>query len=350
MDLIDINDELREVAEVEMVIPRNPKVYLVRRNPFEIYIDMQFKRKYRLSKGVAQFVINLIGNEILHVNNNRGLPVSPEVQVLTTIRYLAKGAYGDDIAEHHGLSQPTLSIIVKRVVEAIAGHREEFIKFPENEELNTVKTEFYNIARCSAIVGAIDGTHVKIKCPGGENPDLFINRKGYYSLNVQVVSDAKGKIRYIVARWRGSAHDSRIWNECLLRHRFAKLMVYYLEIMGTYPCSRYLLTPLLHPKTDSENRYNRAHISTRNVVERLFGKWKNMFRCFFNGLHMKLETTKAAIVAVAIIYNIYMTGQLQNGDSSDEESDEENEIEDGYFQENMQGNLFRQQYIQRFFN
>ncbi|KAJ8935306.1 hypothetical protein NQ314_012896 [Rhamnusium bicolor] len=284
MDLIDINDELREVAEVEMVIPRNPKVYLVRRNPFEIYTDMQFKR-------------------------------NPEIQVLATIRYLAKGAYGDDIAEHHGLSQPTLSIIVKRVVEAIAGHREEFIKFPENEELNTVKTEFYNIARCPAVVGAIDGTHVKIKCLGGENPDLFINRKGYYSLNVQ-----SGEINGILLGNNG------------------------------YPCSRYLLTPLLHLTTDSENRYNRAHISTRNVVERLFGKWKNMFRYFFNGLHMKLETTKAAIVAVAIIYNIYMTEQLQTGDSSDEESDEENEIEDGYFQENMQGNLFRQQYIQRFFN
>lgn len=99
MDLIDINEELREVAEAEMVIPRNPKVYLVRRNPFEIYTDMLFKRKYRLSKEVAQFVVNLIRNEISHVNNNRGLSVSPEVQVLATIRYLAKGAYGDDIGK-----------------------------------------------------------------------------------------------------------------------------------------------------------------------------------------------------------------------------------------------------------
>ncbi|KAJ8966458.1 hypothetical protein NQ314_003518 [Rhamnusium bicolor] len=60
----------------------------------------------------------------------------------------------------------------KSVVEAIAGHREEFIKFPENEELNTVKTEFYIIARCPAIVGATDGTHVKIKCPGGEKATI----------------------------------------------------------------------------------------------------------------------------------------------------------------------------------
>ncbi|KAJ8927650.1 hypothetical protein NQ314_019863 [Rhamnusium bicolor] len=153
MDLIDIIEELRKVAEVDMAIPRNPKVYLVSRNPFEIYTDMQFKKKYRPTKEVAQFVMNLVRNEISYVNNNP--------------------------AEHH-LNNSALSIVVKRAVKAIAGHGAEFIKFPENDKLNTVKAEFYNIARCPAIVRATDGTHVKIKCPGGENPDLFINRKNYY--------------------------------------------------------------------------------------------------------------------------------------------------------------------------
>ncbi|KAJ8932522.1 hypothetical protein NQ314_014614, partial [Rhamnusium bicolor] len=78
----------------------------------------------------------------------------------------------------------------------------------------------------------------KIKCPGGENPDLFINRKGYYSLNIQVVSDAKGKILVIVARWRDSAHDSRIWNECLLKRRFASEEINGILLGDNgYPCS-----------------------------------------------------------------------------------------------------------------
>ncbi|KAJ8937684.1 hypothetical protein NQ318_017121 [Aromia moschata] len=38
-------------------------------------------------------------------------------------------------AEQHGFSQPTLSRVLKRVVEAIASHIGDFVKFPEPHEL-----------------------------------------------------------------------------------------------------------------------------------------------------------------------------------------------------------------------
>lgn len=90
------------------------------------------------------------------------------------------------LGDHHGISQPTVSRIIKRVVNALATHRDRFIFFPEGNEVAAVKEDFFNIAACPNIIGAIDGTHVKIKCPGGDNAVQFINRKGFYSLNVQV--------------------------------------------------------------------------------------------------------------------------------------------------------------------
>lgn len=48
-----------------------------------------------------------------------------------------------------------------------------------------------------------------------------------------------------------------------------------------YTATNYMLTPVMNPTTLAQRRYNRAHITTRNVVERLFGQWKNKFRCFF---------------------------------------------------------------------
>ncbi|KAK9680561.1 hypothetical protein QE152_g38992, partial [Popillia japonica] len=56
---------------------------------------------------------------------------SKDVLVATPFFPQSKDAYGDDRAEQHRLSQPTLSTIVKRVVEAVAGHINEFIQFPE---------------------------------------------------------------------------------------------------------------------------------------------------------------------------------------------------------------------------
>lgn len=120
----------------------------------------------------------------------------------------------------------------------------------------------------------------------------------------QVVCDANCNITNIVARWRGSVHDARIWDESELKRSFGDRPNGILLGDGGYPCKPYLLTPLLHPVTPSEIRYNRSHCSTRASIERTFGQWKGMFKSLQNGLYTSLFTAKAAIVAMAVLYNI----------------------------------------------
>lgn len=55
---------------------------------------------------------------------------------------------------------------------------------------------------------------------GGENAELFRNRKGYFSFNTQVVCNSNLEIIDIVARWQGSVHDSTIFNNSRLRANF----------------------------------------------------------------------------------------------------------------------------------
>jgi hypothetical protein len=57
-----------------------------------------------------------------------------------------------------------------------------------------------------------------------------------------------------------------------------------------YPCSHYMLTPLLHPHSPTEESYNRAHKRTRVIIECCFGRWKGMFRALQNGMQVSLET------------------------------------------------------------
>lgn len=71
-----------------------------------------------------------------------------------------------------------------------------------------------------------------------------------------------------------------------------------------YPCKPYLLTPILNPRNPSEERYNTAHVRTRTIVERCFGEWKGMFRALRNGMQISLANAKAAIIAIAVLYNI----------------------------------------------
>lgn len=120
-----------------------------------------------------------------------------------------------------------------------------------------------------------------------------------------MVSDAQLKIRNIIARWPGSAHDSTIFNDSPLCAQFERGEFGSYLLLGDagYPCRSYLLTPLANPQTEAESNYNRAQISTRNPVERLFGVLKRRFPCL-RGLGVKVNRVPAIIVACAVLHNI----------------------------------------------
>ncbi|XP_065358367.1 putative nuclease HARBI1 [Calliphora vicina] len=148
------------------------------------------------------------------------------------------------------MSQATVGRIIKSIPKKIALLLPHFIKFPYNSELAEVKRKFYQLAGFPRVIGAIDCTHVRIKCPaknvGQEMAGHFLNRKGFYSLNIQIVCDADCKIIDIVARSRGSKHDARIWGECQLKNKLELSKRQHNGVLlgdGGYPLSPILLTP-----------------------------------------------------------------------------------------------------------
>jgi len=55
---------------------------------------------------------------------------------------------------------------------------------------------------------------------GGKEAEIYRNRKGFFSINVQAVCNSALKFVDIVARWPGSTHDSTIFNASRIRARF----------------------------------------------------------------------------------------------------------------------------------
>lgn len=92
----------------------------------------------------------------------------------------------DDTADLHGVSQPCVSITCKNVAGALARLSHNYIKMPatlEEQEQNMQK--FRSIANFPTVIGTIDCTHIRIKKINAEG-QLYIKRKGYASINVQV--------------------------------------------------------------------------------------------------------------------------------------------------------------------
>ncbi|XP_063971487.1 putative nuclease HARBI1 [Lytechinus pictus] len=118
------------------------------------------------------------------------------------------------------ISQSSMCRIIKDASEAIATRKRQYMRFPSTrEEVDATQRQFYQYCRFPGVIGAIDGTHVNIRSPDGDQAIYFLNRKNRYSINVQVVCDQAGKITIIVARWPGSTHDSRIFPECTLKEQ-----------------------------------------------------------------------------------------------------------------------------------
>ncbi|KAJ1206668.1 hypothetical protein NDU88_002069, partial [Pleurodeles waltl] len=81
------------------------------------------------------------------------------------------------------------------------------------------KQGFYQINGFPHVLGAIDCTHVWI-VPSAATEHLYRNRKHTHSINVQAIVDHQGVITNIVAKYRGTVHDSFIFCHCTINQNF----------------------------------------------------------------------------------------------------------------------------------
>ncbi|KAK0152142.1 putative nuclease HARBI1 [Merluccius polli] len=141
--------------------------------------------------------------------------------------------------------------------------------------------------RYAGVVGAIDGTHIKIVAPS-KDEDVFVNRKKVHSINTQIVFDATFNILDVVANWPGSTHDLRILMESGLTPDFHRGR-------SGYPCKTWLLTPYLNPQPGAQLKYNIAHKNTQNVVERGIGQMKRRFHVLHGKICLSPERASTVI-------------------------------------------------------
>lgn len=150
----------------------------------------------------------------------RSHAIPTHTQVLVTLRFLASGSFQNVIGDTTGLTQASVSRVVDQVIDVLFNKARVDIKMPRNRnEINRTAGKFHRISGFPRVIGAIDGTHIPIKAPY-VNEHIYVNRKGYHSINVQVVANADHLITSYCVKYPGSTHDSYMWNNCPLKRRF----------------------------------------------------------------------------------------------------------------------------------
>ncbi|XP_071581720.1 putative nuclease HARBI1 [Temnothorax nylanderi] len=315
MDMINISEieDINLSSEDEEVQIRVPKRYIRDgENPFEFYNESEFKKRFRFAKNSIMFGILPLIEERLSKINNRGLPITPVFQLLISLRFYATASFQLVMGDVIKVSQPTISRIIFRVSTLLASHINVYIKMPlsavkriENKRL------FEELGRVGAIglpsiSGAIDCTHIRLTHTRFQAIDeIFRNRKGYFSLNVQAVVGPHTEFLDIVPEWPGSEHDSRIFQNSRIYMRYRQRELDGMLVGdGGYPSLPFLLTPINNPISDEKESYNIIHGKTRRIVERVFGIWKRRFPCLSRGLQTKLITSTTIVIACAVLHNL----------------------------------------------
>ncbi|KAL1500732.1 hypothetical protein ABEB36_006179 [Hypothenemus hampei] len=254
MNFEDLSDDedILELVNIELFQNvRAQKVFRIRENHFQKWNDTEFFQRFRLSKNGVRFVLTYIANDIAHPTE-RNHALSAEMMLLFALRYYATGSFLQVCGDFIGIDKGTASRVIHKVSRSLAGLYTTFIKMPETEEeMRTNSSQFFNIARFPKCIGAVDCSHIKISSPGGNQAKIYRNRKQYFSYNVQAVCDSQLKFQDVVCRWPGSALDSTIFNNSILRAKFenAEFSDYVLVGDSGYGIRPFLITPLANPRT-----------------------------------------------------------------------------------------------------
>jgi len=256
-----------------------------------------------------------------------------------------------------GISQPAGSQCLHAVTKILVSKRGDFIKFPTENDIQAAKIGFASLAAFPNVIGAVDGTHINLQVPRGDDEPLFVCRKGGHSLNVQVTCDREMRLTSVVAKFPGSTHDSFIWRNCNLKEQFASNPPngWLLGDSG-YGLEPWLITPLLDPTTQKEKNFNRSLKKTRFIVENAIGLWKSVFRCIDKtGGYLLYSPRKVCniVLATAVLHNIRRNLKLPEDETftAAEEDDSENDI-DPNLEENaitLEGHRVRNKIIQTHF-
>uniref|UniRef100_A0A8C4SJS0 Putative nuclease HARBI1 n=1 Tax=Erpetoichthys calabaricus TaxID=27687 RepID=A0A8C4SJS0_ERPCA len=287
---IDIGAQIiRREFHIERVL-RN------RQDPLLLLEEILYER-YRFSQGGILYLKDLLAPYI------RSWALTTTQTVCIALRFLASGSFLYTVGDAEHLSKSAVCQAIRKVCLALKHFLRVSIVFPGHLRVQT-KEAFHAVAGFPNVIGALDCTQIRIKAPSGPNEPEYVNRKGFHSINVQMICDASYLVSNVEAKWPGSVHESRIFKESHLYQTFEQGHHGGI-LLGDrgYACRNFLMTPFPDPNPGPQTRYNAALSRTRARIEMAFGHLKERFQCL-KRLRVAPDRACDIIVTCSVLHNI----------------------------------------------
>lgn len=213
-----------------------------------------------------------------------------------------------------------------------------------------IAEEVNNSCGIPEVVGFIDGTHIRLTHASNEENDYY-NRKGYPSIQLQVVVDNDLLTTSVYTAWPGCTHDARVLrNSALYQKAEAGALIlenHHILADNAYPLKNWLISPVnkygnLSPQTI---RFNEKLPSARQTIEKAFGIMRSRFRILRDMPVRNTEVICKLILTTCKPHNMCIMHSDRVDEQLQDEDMEPNNCE-GVFQNGVNGVLRRAELIQ----
>ncbi|XP_018364042.1 PREDICTED: putative nuclease HARBI1 isoform X1 [Trachymyrmex cornetzi] len=238
-----------------------------------------FKSHFRVEKHTYEMLVQTLEQRLHREHSPEKMP--PGKQIAIALWFFGNQEVYRSIADRFGVSKDIVWKCVYEIAMLLTEDAYRYIKWPEPHEMVFIEREFRQLHGFPGVIGAIDGSHITISAPT-ENPDNYINRKGYHSILLQGICDHTLKFIDVFTGMCGSVHDAIVWRLSDIATLIAQdenryfQNQYHLLADSAYPLSNYMLTPYRDNShlNNVQRRFNTTLSRTRVVIERTFGMLK----------------------------------------------------------------------------
>ncbi|KAL1276996.1 hypothetical protein QQF64_023669 [Cirrhinus molitorella] len=149
---------------------------------------------------VSDFLRQTITSLISVVKSDFDHGWETDIEVLVFLYWLAHAASYRVVSMAFDIPKSTVHDIVHRICKAVIGILRRVVSFPTLDDLEAVGEGFAQLAGSPAF---------RIK-PSSSDAPCYFNRKLFHSVQLQAITDHKGKFLDIFVGYPGSVHDAKV--------------------------------------------------------------------------------------------------------------------------------------------
>ncbi|KAG7579002.1 Harbinger transposase-derived nuclease domain [Arabidopsis thaliana x Arabidopsis arenosa] len=243
-----------------------------------------------------------------------------EEAVAMCLEVLGHGQDQRIVATHFQRAQETVKRKFHEVLDALLRLADDIVK-PKENDLTEVNSHLSSDSRYypffSDCIGALDGTHVKVRVRMDQKNRFWNSRKQYPSMNVLAICNFDMKFVYAYVGTPGKGIYLHILALAIIRING--------ENMDRIP------------KSASE-KFNKSHSSLRSVVERSFGVWKTKWKIIGDPKY-DLRTMCKIVVATMTLHNFIRDSNRADEDFCEFERNEDFVVESVHLDSDLDADI-----------